>query len=51
MSEPTVDISHLLSDEQIDALGELALERGVSVEQIAVEAIDRYVLHESGQNN
>lgn len=51
MPEPTQDIAHLLTDQQLAALEELAAKHGVSVEEVAVEAVTRYILDETGQNN
>lgn len=51
MPEPTHDISHLLTDEQIDELRTFAAQRETSVEEVLRDVIDRYILAETGQNN
>ena len=51
VQQPTHDIAHLLSYQQLTDLEAIAEARGRSVEEIAIEAVDRYVMRESDQNN
>jgi predicted transcriptional regulator len=40
-----------LDPETLEALERMASQRGCTVEQLVAEALDQYILRETGQNN
>ena len=50
--EPTVPIPpEAITPEMLRTLDLIAIKRGLSIEQAISEAVDRYILAESDQNN